>query len=925
MKSLRFQASRVANTALPTQGELDLVRRKLEGEMRQAGPVEFLPLDTREQVARAVVKVIDSGDLNPKATPGVPMDRLGKTKAKLLEDERNNIINACVDLIENWKKIGYETMLALDFKTLVEKGLVHPTMVKIKQEPHSVEKLQQERYRLFFAISVIHEIVTRVLYQPVLNKEADQWRDLPAKPGIGFTDEMMEDIFRYVDNLPGDSREDNDGSGYDWSQRQWVIDLVTDATVNTYQIDSTRSKLMKIDVLMSYKTPWMLSDGKLYEVYMENLEGKKEWIVWKSGLYTTARNNSWGRISLAHMAALRKGRLDDSWAVTMGDDCVESDLDRDYTQFGIRITDRFKSRKGQKFNFCSHEIVPSGQGKLIPWTKTFYRLLSKRPSWEFLYQFQFELRNNPELPMIEALLWKIGYYKMLGYSQHCRLKEGDAKPHSFSGVCALPQKLIQLVQDTRGMNSNVPKIKQKKKPKNPSKKAPGVTSTTVSKSASQPYVIKRPKDALGSKKEYGSPYNAANHTLAKFTPSAHQAALMAYIHTVANPRIPDPHPVPVMAAPGCSPSEARMYQVRLYGTANANASGDVFIGVNVDSWLTAIPQEMTSAYNTSRDVAVPAMCGKYLGLGGISAPVFFTKSTWPINKFPAATLYPSSYGGAGTGPTAGPGSFLPDATIGVLEMPTGTNFAPGMVGDTRLSCVSAELRMRPEGAAYEGQGDLAIFNWRRNPTRQQYPTDLSQTNPTMGALLAVPDKILSRERRAGANWPSDKWLTAVAVPNTPTCLGQWFPLVPTDYGAQSINNVTVGYPQIFGCGKGLNPGTPIEFEVTFNYGIYGLRDYQTSGNDRADMVIPANTVEGTIYNGVSSNLTPRVVNSKVDQRGVASVLKAEQQAGRAPTGKGSASAIISGLKQAKDMVEEVTGTSIWETVLEGAEMIASLL
>lgn len=475
------------------------------------------------------------------------------------------------------------------------------------------------------------------------------------------------------------------------------------------------------------------------------------------------------------------------------------------------------------------------------------------------------------------------------------------------------------------MNSNVPKIKQKKKPKNPSKKAPGVTSTTVSKSASQPYVIKRPKDALGSKKEYGSPYNAANHTLAKFTPSAHQAALMAYIHTVANPRIPDPHPVPVMAAPGCSPSEARMYQVRLYGTANANASGDVFIGVNVDSWLTAIPQEMTSAYNTSRDVAVPAMCGKYLGLGGISAPVFFTKSTWPINKFPAATLYPSSYGGAGTGPTAGPGSFLPDATIGVLEMPTGTNFAPGMVGDTRLSCVSAELRMRPEGAAYEGQGDLAIFNWRRNPTRQQYPTDLSQTNPTMGALLAVPDKILSRERRAGANWPSDKWLTAVAVPNTPTCLGQWFPLVPTDYGAQSINNVTVGYPQIFGCGKGLNPGTPIEFEVTFNYGIYGLRDYQTSGNDRADMVIPANTVEGTIYNGVSSNLTPRVVNSKVDQRGVASVLKAEQQAGRAPTGKGSASAIISGLKQAKDMVEEVTGTSIWETVLEGAEMIASLL
>ena len=64
--------------------------------------------------------------------------------------------------------------------------------------------------------------------------------------------------------------------------------------------------------------------------------------------------------------------------------------------------------------------------------------------------------------------------------------------------------------------------------------------TTKSRSGSQPYVISKPKDALGSKKRYGSPYNSVNHVLEKFTPSARQAALMAWIHGVANPWNPDP-------------------------------------------------------------------------------------------------------------------------------------------------------------------------------------------------------------------------------------------------------------------------------------------------------------------------------------------------------------------------------------------------
>lgn len=436
MKSIRFQAGRVVNTALPTQEERSKVRTKLVGQMKDAGSVHLPPLHTREQVAAAVDHVLESGQLNPKATPGYPFDRVGRTKEAVLEKFYGPVRDAAIDLIENWKRVGRANIARMPIVDLMKAYLVYPTQAKIKQEPHAREKLEQQRYRIFFAVSMVHEIVTRVLYGNIVNREADNWRKLPVKPGIGFTDDMVRDLYQHVDSL-GENREDNDGSGYDWSQRQWVIDVVTEATIEAYDIDSCRAELMRIDVYLSYKTPWLISDGTLLEVYFEG--ENREWLVWKSGRFTTARDNSWGRITLAHLAAERLGKLDQSWAVTMGDDCVESDLDRDYTQFGIRITDRNKTRRGEPFTFCSHEIRADGRAKLIPWGKTLYRLLSNRPDWEFVFQFEHELRHNPELPKIQSLLWDIGYYKTLGYVPHCRAL----------GVCTLPQNLIMKGQAPR--------------------------------------------------------------------------------------------------------------------------------------------------------------------------------------------------------------------------------------------------------------------------------------------------------------------------------------------------------------------------------------------------------------------------------------------------------------------------------------------
>ena len=74
------------------------------------------------------------------------------------------------------------------------------------------------------------------------------------------------------------------------------------------------------------------------------------------------------------------------------------------------------------------------------------------------------------------------------------------------------------MQSTKTQKKEVKELKKIEKAVKHITKAPH-RETTRSKSALQPYVIKKPQEAIGSKKRYGSPYNALNHTLEKFTPT----------------------------------------------------------------------------------------------------------------------------------------------------------------------------------------------------------------------------------------------------------------------------------------------------------------------------------------------------------------------------------------------------------------------
>lgn len=409
-------------------------------------------------------------------------------------------------------------------------------------------------------------------------------------------------------------------------------------------------------------------------------------------------------------------------------------------------------------------------------------------------------------------------------------------------------------------------------------------------------VIKKPKDVLGSVKKYGTPYNALNSQMDKFSPTQVQAALLAWSHTVANPYTPMPHPVPVSATPGASAAVAFVYGATLYGTATANADGCVFIGANADAWF---PRDVTVSSN---DYPTPANQFLALPIAGASYPVHFTDQNYAGNGLGnSGTDYPAAGDiVAGSGQVTG---------LNGVKIPDG--FIPELNFDTRYAMVALELRARPEGAGLTETGELAAFNFRSCPIKELLPNDNS-----MGEVLAYNEANIARTRVTAKNWAPGKWLSTVAVPNSGTAFGQWFPVNAAVPALRQVQR-----PQAYIMGKGLVPGEPIEFEARYVYAIYGATSYRMATGANSDVSVDASRASPVVANGFKL-IEPRLSSEgRANPAGVAAVVKAEQADGRMP----SVGQVISGLKVANDVITSVSGVDIAAEIAEVVGGIAAML
>jgi len=774
-------------------------------------------------------------------------------------------------------------------------------------------------------------MVERFLFGDYQNWCISRWTEIPPKPGMGHTDEMMKSIW---DEIQGHLDEtgcarNNDVSGWDLSVYPKLMEGATEVPIRVMEPPKLIVNAMRNSTYCLYMTLWVASDGVLLVQVHPG--------VMKSGSFRTASLNSDMRCLKSYEVTLDCGGSEqDCFAISMGDDCVEDGTGEfeirkaEYAKYGIRLTDCVELKKGEPFEFTSHMYRSPGVASLHTWPKTLYRLLMKPFDASEFMQFCYECRHNFELTDVIGFLLRIGWLppdNLRITINQCalRVRTFDAGTFDWYRVCSAilwlflflgvvnvlvasglswgPQNFCR--EDPSCLRFMSTKKGEKKAEKKVEKEIKREVHRLLPASASstgrqKEKVIHKPKDAAGgSVRNYATPHNALNSQIHKFMPSQVQAALMAWAHTVANPRTQNPHPVPIACAPGASASVPLMYQCTLYGVAKANSLGKLFIGANADAWypLQTGSGGIDQIQPGNKFITQPGTFTE-----GQGAPVHYTTETYAGTSAPLPVCTGAQFPPTGASATSGVNG------LNFAWFPG--DFVPTIVGDTRYTCVSVELRARPVQAALYASGELVAFNYRRAMVQET----IAPAN-TLGNMLAMQPSYLSRNRVACPNWPTSKWLTTVAVPNTGTCFGQWIP------SGNTPGTYTVAAPSVFIFGDGLPDGAPVEFEATYNYAIYGARTYTTSGSSGADALqVDGSRATPVVANGFTL-LQPTLNGGRPDARGVGAVVKAEQQDGRMPSVKD----VIGGVKAGVNVIESVTGTDIGEEIASIIGDIAAFL
>jgi len=267
--------------------------------------------------------------------------------------------------------------------------------VFIKNEPHKKTKIDSGFLRLISNVSFLDELIDRLLFGPQNEKEIDNWLDCPSKPGIGFTDEMMENFYDRV-MANNHSMAEGDLSSWDWTVQGWELMAEAEMRIRLATLDpeSIAAKLMRNRIYCVGLSVFVLSDGSMYA---QTIAG-----VMLSGWYNTSSSNS----RIVRLISLLSGA---NWSVHMGDDFISDyvpGFKKGIEEFGhiLKVYRPFESA----FEFCSTNFpskVPSNKWKmfvklLANGTKVWTERLALY--WDWMYQMRHHPDREVLIPLIEA-------------------------------------------------------------------------------------------------------------------------------------------------------------------------------------------------------------------------------------------------------------------------------------------------------------------------------------------------------------------------------------------------------------------------------------------------------------------------------------------------------------------------------------------
>ncbi len=332
--------------------------------------------------------------IKPTSTPGYPLIINYSTNFSAFEGEGILIREMARQRILKFLSLTMDDLDKLwdDSAAQLTMGLRDPIRIFLKREPHPERKLREGRYRMVAGLSVVDQIVERVLFSGWSERLKSEYPSLGTVIGLGFSDQHIELITdEYLANLElyGEATT-YDVSGWDRSVMPWMFDAEHEIRwTMSNKLAAPRLELaQRAWIAVSCNCPYVLPSGHLYAKICPGLM--------PSGSYRTSSCNSLMRLYVSMRAGAR-------YVMCNGDDAIEFGLDDPetrYSEMGFKIRDVERTSRDH-FTFCSHSYnrtVDGWTASLDTWPKALYKFFAGPMDQEQLAAFLHETRyNDPDL------------------------------------------------------------------------------------------------------------------------------------------------------------------------------------------------------------------------------------------------------------------------------------------------------------------------------------------------------------------------------------------------------------------------------------------------------------------------------------------------------------------------------------------------
>lgn len=334
------------------------------------------------------------------SSPGFPWNMLGADNGAVLETNGAEVW-AEVERRMTYQRDHADEITKMSPEELVKKGVCDPIKIFIKKEPHSLKKVVSGMYRIIASVSLVDQLVCRMISTRQNKVEIMNWTTCPSKPGMGLNDEGMQRIAATAQNiLDHGSIMETDVSSWDWTVQDWELRMDAEARAKLCgaKEGSTVYKLLMVHAHVVSNSVYTDSDGNMFA---QTVSGGQ-----LSGDYNTSSTNSRMRVILSMVARhlvnpeYTEQFAKDLMISSMGDDTFEIWLEhiaKMMEELGHIVKNVHQRFSIKDLEFCSQKWLENHLAYPTTASKTFFRFLSHRVDDanypEYLAQLMWYIRN----------------------------------------------------------------------------------------------------------------------------------------------------------------------------------------------------------------------------------------------------------------------------------------------------------------------------------------------------------------------------------------------------------------------------------------------------------------------------------------------------------------------------------------------------